>query len=473
MEWNPKHFKILGVWFTNDLRGCDKFNYKEKLNDIKKMTDAWLKRNITPLGRIAILKSLILSKLIHLWLLLPNPPGDFIDKLQKICYAFVWGDKKDKISRKVVHQRIAQGGLDVPNLNIFIQALKLKWIKLYSTSSHKWKNLAIHNYPFIENLHAFGPSICEENHAQNPFWVEVFDAYKKLFYKIKPTIAEEILAEPICYNERIKVGKSVIKQKQWINRGIYCVGHFIKENGIFMTHEEFMSKYDININFLTYYGITNAMKVYIMKSNIKIENNRTNKKNLCTEKISLNVKGCKHIYDILMSENIKPNCCDKWDNKINCNTDWKMCFYNVKKINDVTLRWFQLRIIHRIIGTKIILKQMGLTNSENCNYCGNIKENIEHIFWDCSVSQTFWGSFTRMIKERCNHAHNLKITKSLAILGVDNNVKIDHVFYFILILAKKYMYKCRYGNIQPEITAFKNVLTSRYKIEKLNSILNN
>ena len=36
-----------------------------------------------PLGRIAILKSLILSELLHLWLLLPEPPETFIEDLLK------------------------------------------------------------------------------------------------------------------------------------------------------------------------------------------------------------------------------------------------------------------------------------------------------------------------------------------------------------------------------------------------------
>ena len=48
-----------------------------------------MKRLITPLGRVAVLKSLVLSKLIHLWILLPNPPDEYINSLQKLCYEFV------------------------------------------------------------------------------------------------------------------------------------------------------------------------------------------------------------------------------------------------------------------------------------------------------------------------------------------------------------------------------------------------
>jgi hypothetical protein len=74
MEWNLKQFTILGIWFTNDLTDCVKINFNEKFLEGKALYKLWLKRQLTPLGRVAVLKSLILSKLINLWMLLPNPP---------------------------------------------------------------------------------------------------------------------------------------------------------------------------------------------------------------------------------------------------------------------------------------------------------------------------------------------------------------------------------------------------------------
>ena len=65
MEWNPPKFKILGIWFTNDLKECEVLNFSEKFFEIRALYKVWLKRQITPLGRVAVLKSLILSKIIH------------------------------------------------------------------------------------------------------------------------------------------------------------------------------------------------------------------------------------------------------------------------------------------------------------------------------------------------------------------------------------------------------------------------
>ena len=56
MEWNPPKFKILGIWFTNDLKDCEVVNFREKFSEIRVLYKVWLKRQITPLGRVAVLK---------------------------------------------------------------------------------------------------------------------------------------------------------------------------------------------------------------------------------------------------------------------------------------------------------------------------------------------------------------------------------------------------------------------------------
>ena len=92
------------------------------------MFKIWSLRTITSLGRVAILKSLILSKLIHLWILLPDPPDNFMKYLQKICFLFVWNGKQDRIARKTTIKDVKSGGLNIPDIKTYILALKLTWI---------------------------------------------------------------------------------------------------------------------------------------------------------------------------------------------------------------------------------------------------------------------------------------------------------------------------------------------------------
>jgi len=138
LRWNPPKFKILGIWFTNDLYSCDKLNYEEKFQEITFLMRIWIKRILTPLGRIAVLKSLVLSKLTYLWLLLPNPPDEQMNRLQKFIYEFVWNRKKDRISRKISSKGIANGGIGIPCVKSLMNSSKITWVRRLKEGKQKW-----------------------------------------------------------------------------------------------------------------------------------------------------------------------------------------------------------------------------------------------------------------------------------------------------------------------------------------------
>ena len=69
-----------------------------------------------PLGRVAVFKSPILSKIIYLWILLPDPPDNLVNELQKTVFEFIWNRKQDRISRKTAVKNITKGGLGIPEI---------------------------------------------------------------------------------------------------------------------------------------------------------------------------------------------------------------------------------------------------------------------------------------------------------------------------------------------------------------------
>lgn len=84
VSWSKEPFNILGIIFTADLRQMEDLNYKDKLQKIKKEINMWSKRNFTPLGKITVVKSILLPKLTHLFTSLPRPNCDTIDSLQNM-----------------------------------------------------------------------------------------------------------------------------------------------------------------------------------------------------------------------------------------------------------------------------------------------------------------------------------------------------------------------------------------------------
>jgi hypothetical protein len=81
------------------------------------------------MGKIAMAKSIALSKLVHLFMVLPNPTNDFFKRLDTMIYQFIWGGGNDKIKRSVIIGKINQGGLNMTHLQSFCYSLKMIWIK--------------------------------------------------------------------------------------------------------------------------------------------------------------------------------------------------------------------------------------------------------------------------------------------------------------------------------------------------------
>ena len=104
-------FKILGVTFTTEVFDIWDVNTAPYINKAKNLIQQWSKHKLTFFGRITVIKSLVLSKFIHLFLALPNRPGELVKKLEKLFYKFLWNGGPDQIKRTIVIKDLQAGGL--------------------------------------------------------------------------------------------------------------------------------------------------------------------------------------------------------------------------------------------------------------------------------------------------------------------------------------------------------------------------
>ena len=72
----------------------------------------WKKRILTPIGKITVLKTIILSKFIHLFQSLPPPPDHLVKQITKIMFNFIWDGKPDKINKTTLVQDKENGGME-------------------------------------------------------------------------------------------------------------------------------------------------------------------------------------------------------------------------------------------------------------------------------------------------------------------------------------------------------------------------
>ena len=120
--------KTLGVWLSTDPEIMLKANYEEKITKLKASLGCWELRRLSLLGKIAVLKSLIVSQLKYI--LSPLPTNQCaIDEVNTLSFKFLWDGKGDKIKRDIMISEYEDGGLKMIDVRLFTQALKLSWVK--------------------------------------------------------------------------------------------------------------------------------------------------------------------------------------------------------------------------------------------------------------------------------------------------------------------------------------------------------
>ena len=66
-------FDILGITFFVETQQIVEYNYRMKLEEVRKLLDSWSWRLLSIIGKIQVIKALAISKFVHLLKTLPTP----------------------------------------------------------------------------------------------------------------------------------------------------------------------------------------------------------------------------------------------------------------------------------------------------------------------------------------------------------------------------------------------------------------
>ena len=133
-----KAIKILGVHFTYNSLLFYKLNFESIEKSLRDMFKGLGWRGLTLLGKIQIIKSFALPKILYR-LTLNLSKKEFIKEINTLLYSFVWKGK-DKVKRAVLIGPIEKGGLKMPDINSMIAAQRIICIKRYlALNIASWK----------------------------------------------------------------------------------------------------------------------------------------------------------------------------------------------------------------------------------------------------------------------------------------------------------------------------------------------
>ena len=162
------------------------------------------------------------------------------------------------------------------------------------------------------------------------------------------------MSECIHYNANILRDQRVLYIKNWVHNGILYITHRFSSNGN-LSFNEFRRQFPaVKVDFLQYEVIMRSIK---KSKKIHALKWLTATKQLKV-KFGLRCKRAIHLFSvlcILSASEAAPTALRKWDDRCN-DHKWQniltICF---KGTPDVQLRWFQTRLLRRILTTNIYL----------------------------------------------------------------------------------------------------------------------
>ena len=154
INWPNEPIKALGVSFTYDQTLLYENNFREKLDNMKKLTNIWSSRGLSIYGKVTIIKSLLIPKLVYASSLLPTP-ASIIKQVNHIIYTLLWKGN-DKVARLSAINDFEGGRIKMIDIESMIKALRLAWLnRIFNNNESTWKIYLMHLLKDVGGAHSF------------------------------------------------------------------------------------------------------------------------------------------------------------------------------------------------------------------------------------------------------------------------------------------------------------------------------
>ena len=458
----------LGVHFSYDLEVSEKKNFHEKLVSLKKTLNMWSRRDLSIYGKINIVKTLALSKLVFICSVMETP-RDFAKEVDKITFDFIWNHKPAKIKKTTLIMPKHTGGLGMTDFSIFDKALKLNWVKrLCSNSDAPWQHIPKLLLAGVGGTELFK---CNYDYKLLDLDKNLPEFYKQIIHywqdiaAATPINKTEVLSEMIWNNRFITVNGKVIRFPLWFRAGIKQISDLWDSGeNRFLSFHSFRNKYKVKCNFLQYYSLLSSIPKSwkkLLGENLEAPaaSNASN-----ASKCSLS---CKTIYDMLLDlENLPPPTSEK--KLLACGVEKKdlnkLYLLPFRATKEIKLAMFQYKIIHHILPTNNLLHKMKKVASPFCPFCPSECQTIWHMFVHCPQASSFWNEF----QEWYSFLSNTKL--SLSELDVMFGIIRCHTHCLalnhLIILGKYFIYVNALNTIKFQFQDFVSLVREKMKLEK-------
>ena len=463
LKWMRDKVKTLGVWLSTDPVLMMKANYDEKLTKLKASLGCLEMRRLSLLGKITVLKSLMVSQLVYILSPLPTD-HEAVKEVNNRFYNFLWGGRGDKIKRNIMISNYEQGGLKMIDVINFAKALKSNWIKKYLDQNNlaKWKLF------FDSHLHGFGgATIFNGNLNQkdlltvgisDSFLLELLQIWSEIAFEDRMVSVTQLRSQSIWFNSLIRIGNKPIYFKPWATSGIQNISDLMTNESTFLSFSDFKDRYKIKPPFLSFLGVISAIKLLWNKTKQERPTEDSHYNNFRLKCLQAS-KSTRVVYRKLVEKRQKKPQRSQMKWSMDCMfeqnepVDWVAIYkkpFECTKISKLLV--FQFKLFHRRLATNTFLEKINLIDNNLCSFCQREKETLIHLFWNCAVTSSFWQDFKNwLLKE--NPLLLFDLSPSL-VIGLKPQPLKNKYHYFSFLVARFFIWTCRIRGQCPKIEGF-------------------
>ena len=488
LKWSDSPITTLGITISNDPNFIMENVFEPKLKTFGNILNMWNSRGLSLKGRVTILKSLALPKLLYPMSVLPIPAA-VVNIVDNMIIDFIWNKGKPKIKKDVIVQSIEHGGIKVPRFATMVEANRISWIKrLMDDTNSRWKCILKDIIKPISVKHFTecyldGDAI---NAIGIPFYNQLYSLWNKI--REEPKCSEQFLEQVIWHNRFIQLPSnpkakkcSSLKWPELYKAGICKVKQLLTHERKFIDLSVFCKQHGIKHNFIQIIRVKKAIPGHWITAFISESPSGHSSKHInCTLRSgAVNVDICdastKMLYDVIILRNYTvPTAVTRWTEVFDIDdNDWPAIFKQPYiSSRETKLQSLQYKLINRIVPCKKWLYNQKVVDSPYCPLCNNnTVDDIIHHFIDCAHLKHFWNSLEKWWNRIAGY--EIKLTTKHILFGFYyDNIGFEDINYIIL-LAKWYIQRQVYWEHRVDFYDFLVVLKSHLQIEKYICTCNN
>lgn len=404
-------------------------------------------------------------------------PEEFIKKVDKLFFDFIWPRGKHHVKKSMLIKDIESGGLNMPDFESFVKAIKLTWLNrmIAIKSSYQSFVSSVIGIPDMEEFIRYKNDLKFITKQMPDFYRQLFKFWFELHSR-PPDNANEVLNESLFNNKALLINKQPFFNKSWQLGGVTKIHNIIDSNGKFLTRESLELKTGLRVAIMTY----NSIKSAIPRSWISMitTNKMVNFKDINPLKVKIEKKYCsfqnqiknKMFYKEFIEDKTKDiinTASIKWEEYLyNYDFDWKEIRTLPYRITRQTeLQSLQFRILNRYIACNDSLFKWGKSENSNCMACKQ-KDTMEHMLYECKLAEKFWTSIAELWFSCYEMFFRLSLTD--VIFGIIDFEQTESfkVLNYLILHGKKFIYDNHINNSLYTIQSFIPYITECLQVEK-------